>query len=50
MAVGTGIELAHHGEIKKESKYNVLTTLGAHLFMIAILYWGGFFDVFMTNN
>ena len=43
MCLGAGISLAKHGkeELKKE---NIWTTLVADAIVIALLWWGGFFD------
>lgn len=48
MAVSIGIEMSYHGETKPK-KYNVWSTLVAVALNIAILHWGGFFNVFFQR-
>ena len=45
--IGLGMEIAKHGEIKKQSKHNAWTTLISSSIIWIILYFGGFFDIFL---
>jgi hypothetical protein len=45
VGMGLGIALVKHGEENKR-KYNFWLEALSSAIMLALLYWGGFFDVF----
>lgn len=40
--LGVGVVTAKHGQPR--GNYSIFTTLFAEAIMVALLYWGGFFD------
>lgn len=47
LVIDLGISISRHGETKKETKYNAWATLIAKIIIWAILYFGGFWNVFL---
>lgn len=45
--IDLGINLAKHGETKKDSKYNGWAFLIAKIILWTILYYGGFWNVLL---
>lgn len=44
MFMDLGMELAKHGEIKKEERHNFWKQLFSKVILLGLLYWGGFFN------
>ena len=46
MLISLGMNIVKHGEEKPHSKYDVLSQVKYLFFLVLILYYGGFWDVF----
>jgi len=47
MAMGLGMHIVKHGEERKYTEYNWIAFLLSRIIWIALLWWGGFFNVFV---